>query len=457
MANSKNYLGLGGSEEMIAVREGSEIVDAMTEAELHLKCERYSQALECLEYVAERYPRYLPAKEVLAEVFRKTGNTERANEIAHEARLVSQQMAHEHHQQGDNSHASVADLKRQLAERADDIIRQVYECTDLERVLRVSTMRLLETLSADRCMIIRLGQEKASNYEHRSEGTLSALDSKTAKLNFLILKKISADSSLVAIDDPMETLIECKLALEQFKISGLMACPLVYRSRQMGFILLHRCGRSTHWSEFEKALLTTVAGHIAVAIRNTPQHATIQATAMTDDLTGLYSRQFFEETFSVELRNAQQRGFPLSLALLNIDHFKRINDAGGHAEGDKVLHKFGFLLKTNLRKGTMVARLGGEQFAVILPNADLKVATQVMDKIRKLGEKTLVTDSGDPVTVSIGVSEAGFRGRPELERIQEELIQRTDANLCEAKRSGGNRVCAHSASEGKADQCCKAS
>ena len=81
---------------MIAVREGIEIVDTMIEAEHYLKCECYSQALERLEEVAERYPRYLPAKEVLAEVFRKTGNIERANEIARETKLVSQQMAHEH-------------------------------------------------------------------------------------------------------------------------------------------------------------------------------------------------------------------------------------------------------------------------------------------------------------------------------------------------------------------------
>ena len=242
-----------------------------------------------------------------------------------------------------------------------------------------------------------------------AKGLLSSLESKTAKLNFLILKKTSTDSGLVVIDDPMEdpTLIECRPALDQFKIRGLMACSLVYGSRQIGLILLHRCTRSTRWSEFEKKLVTTVAGHLAVAIINIQQLAP-KTMVITDNLTGLYNRRFFEETFPVELRNAQQQGLPLSLALLDIDNFKQINSTCGQAGGDKVLHKFGFLLKTNLRKGTVVARFGGEEFVVILPNANLKVALQVMDKIRRLVERTVATDSGDPITVSIGVSEVSF-------------------------------------------------
>lgn len=436
---------------MIAVREGIEIVDTMIEAEHYLKCECYSQALERLEEVAERYPRYLPAKEVLAEVFRKTGNIERANEITRETKLVSQQMAHEHCPPDDHDQISVADLTRQLAERVDHIIRQVYECGSREEILRVSAMRLSETLSADRCIVLSLGQEKACNYEHCSEGASSSLESKTAKLNFLILKKTSTDSGLVVVDDPMEdpTLIECRPALDQFKIRGLMACSLVYGSRQIGLILLHRCTRSTGWSKFEKKLVTTVAGHLAVAIINIQQLAP-KTMVITDNLTGLYNRRFFEETFPVELRNAQQQGLPLSLARLDIDDFKRINATYGQAGGDKVLHKFGFLLKTNLRKGTVVARFGGEEFVVILPNANLKVALQVMDKIRRLVERTVATDSGDPITVSIGVSEVNFEEQLELQKIQEELIQRADESLYGAKRSGRNRVCAHPASKGEA-------
>jgi diguanylate cyclase (GGDEF)-like protein len=438
---------------MIAVREGNEIVDAMTEAELHIKVGLYSEAFEHLENVAARYPRYLPAKEVLAKVFRKTGNIERANEIAREVRLVSRQMAHEHHQQSDSSQRPVADLTRQLAESVSGIVRQIYECAHLEEVLQVSTMRLLETLAANRCLIVGVGEEKACNYESRREGVLSALDSKTAKLNFLILKILGADTRLLVIDDPMEALIECKPALEQFNIGRLMACPLTYQSRRLGFILLHRGGRSMRWSEFERTLLTNAAGHIAVAIRNAHQLTGCEGLAMVDTLTGFYSRRLFEETFPVELRNAQQQGLPLSLALLDIDHFNRIKSTIGHSEGDKILHRMGFLLKTNLRKGTVVARFGEEKFALILPNADLKVACQVMDKIRELAERTLVNDSGDPIRVSIGVSEATFEKWPDFPRIREELIQRVDANLYQAIRSRRNRVCGHSASEGEADPC----
>ena len=122
----------------------------------------------------------------------------------------------------------------------------------------------------------------------------------------------------------------------------------------------------------------------------------------------------------------------------------RINDTYGHAVGDMVLHKLGFLLKTNLRKGTVVARFGGEEFAVILPNAVLHTAHFTMDNIRKLIESQIATDDGKPITISVGVCEANLSDPAGLTWAQQVLIQRADENLYRAKRAGRNRVCSPS-------------
>jgi diguanylate cyclase (GGDEF)-like protein len=104
----------------------------------------------------------------------------------------------------------------------------------------------------------------------------------------------------------------------------------------------------------------------------------------------------------------------------------------------------GFLLKTNLRKGTVVARFGGEEFAVILPNTVLHTAHFAMDNIRKLIESNIATDDGKPITISVGVFEANLSDPAGLTWAQQVLIQRADENLYRAKRSGRNRVCSPS-------------
>src|SRR6266850_404439 len=160
----------------------------------------------------------------------------------------------------------------------------------------------------------------------------------------------------------------------------------------------------------------------------------MQTLAITDKLTNLYNRRFFEERMQMELTNAHQQKYPLCLALLNIDHFKRINDTFRQAEGDKVLCKLGFLLSTNLRKGTVVARFAVEEFVVILPNTHIDVAHQIMDVIRKLVSETFTTDDGKPVIISIGMQEAVVTNPLDLVSLKKETIEKADTYLYQAKR-----------------------
>jgi diguanylate cyclase (GGDEF)-like protein len=430
---------------MVSIEKESEIVDIMTEAELYIKYQCYSQAREILEDVMAKYPRYLPAKEALQTIFRKTGKIDKANEIAREIALISEQLANQRSVNQEKAGTGDQLQRRQLIEKIDKIIKDIYDSNHLNEILKISAFKLVENLHADRCVIITLSKEKgqAKSYEYCKEGILSSLDNKTAKLYFLLLKKVSGSFDPVIIDETMKdpSLAECRPVLEQFKIQSVLAYPLVYKSNMIGLILIHRCTKPIQWSEQERILFSTVTGHIAVAISNAQQFSEIQTLAITDRLTGLYNRRFFEERLSAELRNAQQQRYPLSLALLDIDHFKKINDTYGHNAGDKALHKLGFLLKTNLRKGDVVARFGGEEFVIILPNTPLETAHRIMDNIRNLIEKTIATESGSPITISVGVMEAALGGQEELAVVQKHVIQKADENLYCAKRSGRNRVC----------------
>lgn len=437
--------------------EEHEIFDIMVEAELYVKYQSYSKAIELLESVVERFPRYLPAKKTLEDIFRRTGKFERANEISRAIALIAAQLASEREPSQEKAAGSSPHLKRKLVEKIDTIIKAIYESTDYADILKISAQQLAEQLPADRCVIITLGKENpaAKYFEFCKQGVASCPANKTAKLNFSLLKKVSGGLEAVAVDETLKepALMECRAALEEFKVHALMAYPLFYKSELIGLIVVHRCAKGVSWNEQEKTLFSTVSGHVAVAISNARQFSAMQTLAITDKLTNLYNRRFFEERLQVELTNARQQQYPLCLALLDIDHFKKINDTYGHAEGDKVLCKLGFVLSTNLRKGTVIARFGGEEFVVILPNTHIDVAHQIMDGIRKLVSETFTTGDGNPITISIGVEEAALVGPMDLSSLQKETIEKADAYLYQAKRTGRNRVCSAANSDQETQSC----
>lgn len=154
--------------------------------------------------------------------------------------------------------------------------------------------------------------------------------------------------------------------------------------------------------------------------------------AHTDRLTGLMNRRGFEAALRRDVARARRQGAPVSFLLVDVDHFKRVNDTKGHAAGDLVLRQVGRCLVSVVRTSDAVGRWGGEEFIAALPGTDLESARQCAERVRHAVER-LSPDSG-PVTVSVGVSA--------LERDEEvaAAIARADARLYLAKSNGRNRV-----------------
>ena len=403
----------------------------MTEVELHLEYQCFSQAFELLREIIGSHPDYLPAKEALRDLYQKRGDSAGAQDIAREIALLRERLAEKSVKQDSRPGAIEQAEKRRLTEQIDGILKEIYETKDLEGIQAIAASRLVESLHADRCLIIRLGtnQEKAKGFEYCRKGVSASLNTSTLELNRFILRTMSVGLEPMVFDDASKDprLVEYRGVLQQFDVRSLLAFPLLYKSRITGLIVVHRCKSPIQWIEQAKTIFSTVAGHLAVAIHNAEQFSAVQTRAITDQLTGVYNRRFFEERMSAELSNAQHQKYPLCLALLDIDHFKGINDTYGHA--------------ANMRKGTVVARFGGEEFAVILPNTVLHTAHFTMDNIRKLIESNIATDDGKPITISVGVCEANLSDPAGLTWSQQVLIQRADENLYRAKRSGRNRVC----------------
>ena len=162
------------------------------------------------------------------------------------------------------------------------------------------------------------------------------------------------------------------------------------------------------------------------------------ALAVTDELTGLYNRRYFDRHLNVMLGKAQEQERDMALMILDIDHFKAVNDNHGHDIGDAVLREFAARLKRNIRGVDLACRFGGEEFVVLMPDTDTGQAEAVAERVRQsMAEKPFEVGTARPlsVTVSVGVSI-----RESLADTPESLIKRADVALYRAKREGRNRV-----------------
>jgi len=159
-----------------------------------------------------------------------------------------------------------------------------------------------------------------------------------------------------------------------------------------------------------------------------------------DYLTGLYNRKFFMERLGEELAWAGRYGEPMSFIILDIDHFKKINDTYGHSCGDEVLRQLSKILVMTLRAHDVVARYGGEEFVVLLANTGPEEAITVAEKLRVAVQENDFFCEEDrvklPVTISIGVSSTDGKSDP----VPDSLIIRADHALYEAKATGRNKV-----------------
>ncbi|HET8710661.1 MAG TPA: diguanylate cyclase, partial [Spongiibacteraceae bacterium] len=167
---------------------------------------------------------------------------------------------------------------------------------------------------------------------------------------------------------------------------------------------------------------------------------TLRELSITDGLTRVYNRMHFEQQFEKEWRRCARQALPLSVLMIDADHFKQLNDSAGHLVGDLCLQSIaGEILNNFKRSGEVVARYGGEEFIVLLPDTNQSKALAAAEGLRAAIERLSVTDSEGTsyrVTVSIGVSTTV----PGLDQRPEQLIATADAALYEAKDAGRNRV-----------------
>ncbi len=167
-------------------------------------------------------------------------------------------------------------------------------------------------------------------------------------------------------------------------------------------------------------------------------------SALRDPLTGLSNRRHFEERLAAEIAAAQRHGRPVSVLLVDVDHFKSVNDGHGHLAGDEALKMVAAVLQDAVRREDVLARYGGEEFVVVARETELAGARALGERIRRAVERSRCAWQGQEIalTVSIGVTVSAGAAHPEAGRSERELLEAADRALYLAKQGGRNRVVA---------------
>ena len=216
-------------------------------------------------------------------------------------------------------------------------------------------------------------------------------------------------------------------------VPGVSSCvPLTVGGEVIGSVLLSRAARH---SESEEQRIRDSVGQAAPVLANLRNLAVAEIRAATDGLTGLPNNRAVTDALKRTFAQAAATGAPLALLLLDLDHFKQVNDQHGHEVGDQVLAGVGATLRGVLRAGDFAGRTGGEEFAVLLPDTEIAVALEIAERLRAAIAEISLPGSDASVTVSIGV--AGF---PDHASTLDRLERLADAALYVAKRQGRNRV-----------------
>ncbi|GAA4978912.1 sensor domain-containing diguanylate cyclase [Kineococcus glutinatus] len=273
--------------------------------------------------------------------------------------------------------------------------------------------------------------------ETPAPGGDSVLGRAVATHGTLLVKRLDAEADR----DLAQLLPEARNVLVvPFRAEGQVRGALVLEYGQRRALVRRRSRPS-----LDRRLVSTaqqVAAHAALAMGRATLVHRLRLAAGTDGLTGLANRRTFDAGLDGHLARAERTGSPCSVLLIDLDHFKSVNDRHGHLAGDEVLTALAGVLAAGSRPGDLPARYGGEEFAVVLPDTDADAATAVAERLRAAVERM---PASVPVTASVGVATCGPRHRTAVE-----LLAAADEALYEAKAAGRNRVVAARAPRGEA-------
>lgn len=347
--------------------------------------------------------------------------------------------------------------KRQMVEKLRREARDLQTVVDLtylvsstldpQEILYLIVKKISEVITVTRCSIIRVDGDKryayvVSTFENPKIKNIRLDLAKYPEIRYALTSKKPVIIRDINTDPLMEDVREIIFPLG---IRSIVVIPIIFREEVIGTLFLRTSRTRSVFNAGEIRLCSAIANVSANSLYNAflfekmeDERTRLEKLAITDFLTGVYNIRYFYHRLTEEFSRSERYNLPLSCLMLDIDHFKEINDRYGHKTGDVVLREFAQLLKKHTRKSDVFARYGGEEFIMLLAQTPVEGALKKAETLRAYVEKYrfrgLKGKKGP--TVSIGVA-----SYPELKIAgKDDLITFADNALYEAKTSGRNQV-----------------
>ncbi|NPU83956.1 MAG: sensor domain-containing diguanylate cyclase [Syntrophaceae bacterium] len=321
-----------------------------------------------------------------------------------------------------------------------NIGRAMNHIGDLKNLLKFILQQAIETTEAQKGSLMLFDQQTRRLVVHVVNGLPDKKTEEAINTGLMSCRTFAVGEGIAGkVFEKKEAIIvnaaekdDRYLENRESNVESILCIPLVVADEAIGVInITNKKSSEGIFTSEDLELLDALGNQAAVAINNT----SLYEMAITDELTGLYIRRYFNVKLESEFRRARRYGHRLTLAMCDLDHFKRVNDSFGHQMGDTVLQAVAGLFKMHARESDIPARFGGEEFAVILPETAGEGGTVFGERIRNAVAGKKIEGFPHQITISIGL--ATF---PDDADSIQTLIRAADSALYDAKERGRNQV-----------------
>jgi diguanylate cyclase (GGDEF)-like protein/putative nucleotidyltransferase with HDIG domain len=258
-----------------------------------------------------------------------------------------------------------------------------------------------------------------------------------------IFKGLPKHDVLLVNDVKLDKRVEpFKEVLCNYHLYSVFYVPITYENKLLGILGGHKCETQAQWNQHYETFFGQIADQLAIAVTNARLYKRVERQATTDGLTGLFNHRTGQEKLAETLRKAERYQRNVAVVMIDIDHFKSINDTYGHPAGDTVLKHIAGIIRRDCRDVDLPVRYGGEEFLLVLPEVNQEGAVVVAERLRKTLQREVI--SHDDVQLSVTAS-IGVAAYPEDAEAQHTLLEIADKALYMSKRLGRNQV--HTASD----------